>query len=436
VRPTLRSVLLVAGGVPVSLSATLADAALWPVWLGYLVAVALALGADAALALPARRLAVAVQAPEMLYIGDADPLVVELRASGWSRPTTLELVIDLGDELAPQPAQRASLAGQPVRLELELRPLRRGTARLERAWVRWTGPFGLLRREVIRPLGRELAVVPDVRAVRAAALQFFSNREFLAGLKIERYVGDGSEFAELREYTPGLDHRAIDWKASARHVKLLCREFRAERNHQLIVAVDTGQLMREPLAHVPKLDHAINAGLLLAYVALRTGDRVGMFGFDASVRGFVEPTSGVHGFARLQKASAELAYRTAETNFTLGLAELAARLRRRSLVILLTDFVDTVTAELMVDNIQRLARRHVVVFVTLRDPTLAARVAAEPADMLALHRTVVAAELVREREIVLQRLRQRGIFCIDASPRQVSSRLVNRYLEIKRRELV
>jgi uncharacterized protein (DUF58 family) len=279
-------------------------------------------------------------------------------------------------------------------------------------------------------------VVPNVRAVRAAALRFFSSKDFLAGLKIEHYVGDGSEFDALREYVPGLDHRAIDWKSSARHRKLLVQDFRAERNHQVVIAVDQGHLMSEPVDGVPRLDHAINAGLLLGYFGLRTGDRVGLYGFDARMRSWSEPQGGIGSFVRLQAATAELAYSTSETNFTLGLAELSQRLKRRSLVILLTDFVDVVTAQLMVENLDRLARRHLVVFVTLRDPGLQRIAEGAPRTSLDLYRSVVAGDLVREREVVLRRLRRMGLFTIDADPGQVSVQLLNRYLDIKRREMI
>lgn len=440
-RPTLRCVLALAAGLPLSLTAATISAYLWPLWLAYLGAVALAVGLDAALALPRRRLLVQATTPEALYVGDRDDLVLDLSVPGWTRPMDVELLVDLDDDLVQQPAQEVALSengdgAARARAAVALVPRRRGTMAIERVWLRWRGPFKLVRFERVHAIDRRLAVVPNVRAVRAAALRFFSSREFLTGLKVERYIGDGSEFESLREYVPGLDHRAIDWKASAKHVKLLCQEFRAERNHQVIVAVDTGQLMCEPLGGVPKLDHAINAGLLLGYFCLRTGDRVGLFGFDAFVRGFVEPVGGVHSFARLERQSAAFEYQHEETNFTLGLAELATRLRRRSLVVLLTDFVDTVTAELMLENVQRLARRHLVLFVTLRDATLGAVAGAPPRSLTALHAAVVAEDFLREREIVLQRLRRMGVHCIDAPPEAVSMNLLNRYLDIKRRELV
>jgi uncharacterized protein (DUF58 family) len=436
-RPTLRCVLVFAGGIPASLCAVLFATQLWTLWVAYVGVVCLFVGLDAVLMLPRKRIALTTTIPDTLYIGDEDPLKIELAARGWKRAAALNMVADLGADLEPIALQRVVIAaGERTTVELPLTPRRRGTVSIDRIWLQWHGPLGLMRKQKVQLVGKKVAVVPNVRAVRTAALRWFSTRDFLSGLKVEQYIGDGSEFEALREYTPGLDHRAINWKASARHRKLLCQEFRAERNHQVVLAVDTGRLMNETMAGIPKLDHAINSGLLLSYFCLRTGDRVGLFGFDERVRCFAEPTGGLGSFPRLQHLSAELRYRNAETNFTLGLTELSTRLRRRSLIILLTDFVDTITAELMYENVYRLSRKHLVLFVSLRDPSLAALVAARPHNLGDVHRAVVADDFAREREVVLQRLRRHGVHSIDAPPRQVSIDLLNRYLEIRRRELI
>ncbi len=441
-RPTMRCVMLFAIGIPVALLPAIVSPRLWTVWLAYTGVIVLITGIDAVLALPRRRLRIATDAPETLFIGDAeDTLTVELDAPRSTRGARFSLICDVDPTLAPLPERTAVLASRDkTRVALPLVPRRRGNATVEALWLRWSGPFGLVRRQVRQLVGKKIAVVPNVRAVRAAALRFFSARDFLAGLKVERYLGDGSEFESLREYVPGMDHRAMDWKSSARHRKLLVQQFRAERNHQIVMAVDTGHLMREPLsvgdAPIPRLDHAINAALLLGYFGLRTGDKVGLYAFDEKVRAYAEPQGGLAAFPRLQKVTSDLAYTASETNFTLGLAELSTRLKRRSLVVVLTDFVDVVTAELMIENLDRLARRHVVVFVTLRDPGLETIAAAPPAQLTSLYRSVVAGDFVRERELVLRRLRRLGIACLDAPPSQVSTQLLNKYLDIKRRELV
>lgn len=438
-RPTLRTVRLLVAGIPVALVPVFAGGWLWPLWLLFVAGALLAWAVDGLLAVPGKQLTIEVTLPPVVHIGEPEPMSIAVRAAGWPRRLVVEVATDLDDELEPQPIAALALApaadGAAGSLDVALVPRRRGELAVRAVWLRWTGPLGLAQRQRKEPVERTVAVIPNVRAVRRAALSFWA-RDALHGLKVERFVGGGSEFDALREHVAGHDHRAIDWKHSARHRRLVSKEHRAERNHQIVIAVDAGALMREPIDGVPKLDHALNAGLLLGWFSLRSGDRVGLYGFDARPRLWAEPISGAGGFPRLSKLAAGLDYAPVETNFTLGLADLARRLTRRTLVVLLTDFVDTVTAELMLENVSHLARRHLVVFVTLRDPGLGALVAAPPHGLPDMYRAVVAGDQLRERDLVMQRLRRRGVRCVDAAPAEIGVDLVNRYLDIKRRELV
>lgn len=438
IQPTRRALLVFAAGLVAAILPVLVASALWPIWVVYVGAALSLLGVDAALGAPSSRLEVAVRTPALLYIGSEDPAELTVGTPNWSRRTYVEVLPELGEKLTKQPLTRLEVPPNGrAKHAFPLVPKRRGRAWVHGVWLRWTGPLGLASRTRRELVGAAIDVVPNVRAVRSAAVRFFEHQPFLVGLKRERYVGAGSEFDSLREYLPGLDHRAIDWKASARHHKLLVRDFRAERNHQVVLAFDTGHLMGEPLDGIPRLDHAINAGLLLGWVCLKTGDRVGLFGFDQRVRLFVKPQGGLRVINRLTQQTSELAYGEGETNFTLGLTDLLTKLRRRSLVVVFTDFVDVVTAELMMDNLQRVARRHVLIFVSLRDPTLD-RLAYDraPQSLHGLNEAVVARDFLREREVVLERLRRLGVHCIDASTDQIRVELINRYLDIHRRELV
>ena len=202
------------------------------------------------------------------------------------------------------------------------------------------------------------------------------------------------------------------------------------------MAFDTGYLMLEPVGGLARLDHAINAGLQLAWVSLQGGDLVGTYGFDARVRQYMTPVRGMSSFPRLQRATAELDYHHQETNFTLGLAELNARLKRRALVILFTDFVDTITAELLIESMQRVANRHLVVFVTQRGSVLQNAVDAAPGQFTDVAQAVIAQDFLRERSIVFERLERLGIQCLDVPSTTLSVALVNRYLMIKERGLI
>ena len=425
-----------AAALAVALLPAIVSAKSWPiVAIGWGV-LALGYGVDALLSVPRKKVRWECHSPRTLYIGVSDRLVLEVTVPA-ERPVAFEVAIDLsGDLVAQPPASGTATSDQPASLGWELSASRRGTSRVEKAWIRYRSPLGLWNWLIVADLSREVSVLPNLLLVRSTALRFFGEKHFRSGLKIERYKGDGTEFESLKEFNFGDDHRKMDWKASARHRKLLCRQFRAERNHQIVVTVDTGHLMSEPLDGIPKLDHALNAALLLAYICLSSGDRVGLFSFGAQVGPGLQPVSGVGSMPALTHLTSSIRYSRDETNFTLGLTSLAQRLNRRSLIILLNDFVDTVTAELMLENVDRLRRRHVVVFVSLRDPLLASVARGTPTSRQDLNRAVVAGNFLLDRDIIHRRLQHMGIHALDAEPARIGPELINQYLDIKRRELV
>ena len=436
IRPTRRAVLIFAAGIPLSLFIVIYDATLWPLSFNYGALVLFAVAVDLLLAFPARRLALEVTIPEKLYIGDRGAVLATMPAMPRGRAARLELLSEQRGELDPPELVAVDVSpGRATRAELPLVPRRRGKVWVDRLWARWRGPMALVERIKTIPVERAIDVVPNVRGVQSAALQYYAN-EAIFGIKVQQQRGEGAEFESLRDYAPGLDIRHIDWKHSARHHKLLSKEFQTERNHQVILGFDTGYLMSEPIEGIPRLDHAINAGLLLAWISLQGGDLVGIYGFDAAVRHYQAPTRGIASFARIQRATSELAYHHQETNFTLGLAELSARLRRRALVVLFTEFVDTVTAELLIESMQRMAARHVVVFVTLRDSLLQRIVDAVPTSFESVAEAVIADDLLRDRNVVLERLERLGVHCLDVPSRGLSVGLLNRYLRIKQRGLL
>jgi uncharacterized protein (DUF58 family) len=436
IRPTPRAVLLFVCGIPLTLIAVIYSPNLWPLSISYGVLVLLIAASDLGLALPPRLLEIDISMPDKLYIGERGAVIAEVAAPRYRRSVGFEVIAEQRGEVERSDVVSTRLAaGEKARIALPVVPRRRGRVQVERVWIRWRGPLGLV--EFIRkiPVDRTIDVLPNVRGVHGSALQFYM-QEAIYGIKTQLQQGEGAEFDALREYMVGLDSRFIDWKHSARHRKLLCKEFRTERNHQVMMAFDTGYLMLEPVDGIARLDHAINAGLMLAWVSLQGGDLVGTYGFDAQIRQYVGPGRGISSLARIERATAELTYNHQETNFTLGLAELSTRLKRRALVVLFTDFVDTITAELLIESMQRMATRHLVVFVTQRGSVLQNAVDATPNRFVDVAQAVIAQDFLRERSIVFERLERLGVHCIDVPSGSLPIALINRYLMIKQRGLI
>ena len=360
----------------------------------------------------------------MLNLTTAGGLPGEMRARlAWPRG------LDGPEEIRLRPTETGAAAEVPVRA------MRRGQWQIERLWLSWASRFGLISFCPRLDMDARIDAVPNIRPVQSGQIDV-DIQSTLYGVKENMMKGEGSEFHQLRDWVAGMDPRTIDWKQSARHRALVAKEMRAERNHHMILALDNGFLMREQIEGLPKIDHAINAALACAWAAGLGGDLVGLYAFDSQPRMFLPPEPGRIAFPRLRSRMAGLDYASVETNHTLAMANLHQRLKRRSLIVVFSDFVDTTTAELLVENITVLNRAHVIIFVALRDTALEQIAAGSPEGMSDVARAVSAAEMIRERRVVMERLQRLGVFVVDAEPKAVTSNLISTYLTIKSRELI
>ncbi len=430
--PTTRAAILIALAAPVALLLAATTPAAWVIAPALGVALLLTVLLDG---FAAGRLAdVRVIASPDIEVGAEGQLsVLADIASGSPGSVTAALALD--PRLAPGGRCEFALHLDPASASWQggalITPSRRGTGQIETLWLRWTGPLGLGARLVFRPVGQPVRVSPNIAAVRSPALQTFL-RDAQVGLIARRIRGEGTQFEALSEYQPGMDRRRIDWKSSARHTHLYAKEYETERNNQIVFAFDCGQTMCEPVAGVPRIDRAVSAALTMAYVALKNGDRVALYGFAARPEVMTPFVSGTRDFRRLRSEAARLDYHAQEPNFTLALASLAGRLQRRSLIVVFSDFTDPTSAELMIESIGRLVASHLVLFVTLADAELEAIATAGPDDMQALAMAVTADALLRQRALVTRRLQQIGVDVVEAPYERIGTRLIDAYLAIKR----
>lgn len=357
-------------------------------------------------------------------------------------PTGAQFALGLNEMLEPGTGEPDD--GEPLWLALDggkgagivpMRTRRRGMGRIDRLWLRWKGPLGLVWKQKVMPLDARIAILPDLRPVHDKGAQIFQ-RHALQGLMAQVDRGDGSDFDALVEFRSGMDKRALDWKQSARHVKLHAKEYRTERNNQLMFAVDCGRQMSEPIAGIARLDRVISAMLLTAWVALKLGDRVGFHTFDSQPRIASGLVSGVAAFGELRRRSAEIDYNGDETNYSHALATLSAQLTRRSMIVLFTEFTDPTSAEFLVRSAARLVETHLLLVIVLRDQELEAILDQAPDTPDDITRAVTASALLRDRAIVLTRLRHLGVHVIESEYDRVPDRLVQAYIDLKRRNLL
>lgn len=398
-----------------------------------------------------RLLRVEREAPRVLSIGRENPVRLEI-VSRASRP----LVVWVRDDLPPEltstdlPVRVVVPPHAHVRATYHVRPQRRGAYHLGAQHIRYATPLGLWRRQLRQDTELPLRVYPDVRAVRTYELLARQNRETLMA-RAARLRGGENEFERLRDHQRDDPFRAIDWKATARRHKMTVREYQKERDQSVMCLLDCGRLMTAETAGLSQLDHALNATLMLGHVAARSGDHVGLLAFDSEVRRYLAPLGGARAAQRLAVASYDLHPSLVETDYGTAFATLSRRLRKRSLVVLFTQVVDEVEARALVKLVRGFPSRHLVLCVLFRDAEIDALADAPVAPAVTTGRTgpgsgpdgpadiflrAAAAEIVMWREQVARELKTLGALVLHTPAGTATPSLINKYLEIKARQLL
>ena len=405
----------------------------WP-WGLVVVDGALAVAAcvDWALATRPARLGVRRELPAVLALGGEGELRWEV-----ANPTRRRLVVGLADEVAPSlrpGTRRAQLVVPPggaAGAATTIRPSRRGRFEPTEVTLRVEGPLGLVARQGRLAVPSVLRVHPRYRSRDQAELRIARARVQEAGLRSARGRGSGTELEALRDYGPDDEWRRIDWASTARAGRPIVRTYRAERNQPVLCLLDLGRTMAARIDDVPRLEHAMDAVLLLAHVAGALGDRVGLLAYDRDVRAVVAPRGGPHQLQRVTEAIYDLEPVLVETDHRRGFAQALARFPRRALVVVSTELADESLAETLLPALPIILRDHVVVVAAVSDPAVL-RWARQPADDAGdAYRRAAAVEALDRRRLLVARLRTMGATVVDAPPGELASRLADAYLDVK-----
>ncbi len=346
---------------------------------------------------------------------------------------------ELRDWVTPGPSiegQRARFEVNGVSvLEWRLTPSTRGDLHFGPITLRLDGPLGLCTRRQSVPLMQSVKVFPDLSVLSRDALDL-ARAEDQVSRRVIRVRAEGREFESLREYRQGDDRRTIDWKATARRGKALVRQHQPERNQQVLLLLDCGRHMAGEVDGRRKLDHAVDATLRLAKVALDQGDLVGVMAFGRDVKRWLPPRKGTEQLRAIAQALYQVEAALEESNYGAALDQAFARGSRRSLVIVLTDLVDPESAAALILRTRRLVPRHLPMIVSLQDEAVH-RVATEvPATASAAYERIIAARMERAGEATVAKLREGGARVVRGTPAVFASAGVNAYLDIKQRGLL
>ena len=328
--------------------------------------------------------------------------------------------------------------GRSQTVATRLTPRRRGDQRSEVVTTRSIGPLGLAGRQRSHPVPGQIRILPPFLSRKHLPSRLAKLRE-IDGLLPVLIRGHGTEFDSLREYVVGDDVRSIDWRATARRADVVVRTWRPERDRRVVIVLDTGRTSAgrvgvDPTAldpgGWPRLDWSMDAALLLAALASRAGDHVDFLAHDRLTRAAVFGASRTELLAQLVDAMAPLEPALIESDATAMVAAVQRRVRRRALVVLLTDLNASALEEGLLPVLSQLSAKHQVIVAAVADPRVD-QLAAGRADAAQVYDAAAAERARNDRRRIASRLRHSGVEVVDASPEDLAPALADRYLAMK-----
>jgi uncharacterized protein (DUF58 family) len=329
-----------------------------------------------------------------------------------------------------QPQSVTLPAGGWAEVTYRARPTNRGNLRFGPIEMRVASPLRLWQRRIRTGDASVLRVYPNFAALSGYALLATDNRLSDVGILQRRRRGEGMDFDQLREYREGDSQRKIDWKASQRMAKLISREYQDERDQQIVFLVDCGRRMRAKDDDCSHFDHALDATLLLAYVALRQGDSVGLMTMSGADR-FLAPHRSRQTVSRILNTVYDLQPGMMTSDYYQAAVDLGRRLRKRALVVVLSNLRDE-DDDTLLPALRLLQKRHLVLFASLREKVLDEALMLPVTDYESALTHAAAVDYRMQRDAAFRRLKLANVVCLDVPPQRLAVALVNQYLEVKR----
>lgn len=380
------------------------------------------------------RLTVEREAPDVMSLKRKNRVRLRLRSQSSRRldVTVMDGLFE-GATADDLPCRGSLPARGSLELAYHVEPSTRGAFSLGDHFVRFGSLLGFWTRSLRLQASHPLRVYPDLKQIQQFDARARENREY-ALVRATRLRGGESEFARLRDHVPDDEYRRVDWKATARRQKLTVREYQLESNQNIVFMLDSGRVMTGVEAGLSRFDHALNATLMLAHVAARGGDRVGVVGFDDELRVFVAPQGGPAASRTLIQATYDLHPRLVEPDYDLAFYHLSRRVKNRALVILFTHVIDASVAEVLVRRTRALSGRHLPLVVLFRDQSVESLL--DPTSDSDWYEKGAAAELLHFQKSVVREMKRGGALVLESNARELTGKLVERYLEVKARQLL
>ncbi|MCC8146686.1 MAG: DUF58 domain-containing protein [Bacteroidales bacterium] len=376
------------------------------------------------------------ECPERFSNGDPNEVKIHL-TNDYPFPVDLQII----DELPPQFQIRDLSFALKMKnsenkiLTYNIRPVKRGVYKFGMINVFVSSKIGFISRRFKTGKPSVVKVYPSFVHLKEYELIAASNKLTQPGAKKIRKIGQQLEPDQIKDYIKGDDYRFVNWKATARRAKLMTNVFRDERAQNMYCLIDKGRTMQSAFKQMTLLDYSINASLAISYVSMLKGDKSGLITFEKKIDSVVPASRQPVQMQMIQEALYHQQTSFYESDFQSLYQAVDKNIRNRSLLIIYTNFDSVQAMQRQLRYLSVLAKRHSILVVFFENTELESLIDRIPENKTQVYETVVAEKLEYEKRLIIHKLRQHNIMSLLTHPDHLTLNLINRYLDIKAREI-
>lgn len=322
-------------------------------------------------------------------------------------------------------------ANRENRISYPVTALRRGDYRLPAVHFRYDSHLSLFKIYRKKILDFPMRVFPDYRNLKEYFLLSRNNRLYEMGIHKNRYKGQGSELESLREYSKDDDARFIDWKATARFNRPVTRVFQMESVNDVLFVLDCGRLMTSEENNLSSIDLAIEALLVLAHVAIKMGDRIRIITFSDKIKGDFSPPLHGNPMKKIINFLTPVQPEFVESNYSRVFSHLQKTVKKRSLIIVVTDLIDDINYTMFRDNLKLLSKKNALLLLLLKDRLLQEEANKEVHSLNDIYSVTAARSMFVNRKRAVEKIKQSGVNVLDVLPEEVTAKLVDKFMQLK-----
>lgn len=374
---------------------------------------------------------------EKLSNGDENEIAIYLE-NFYSFPVSLRVF----DEI-PHQFQRRDLEfnlvmepGSNKVVKYVLRPVKRGVYSFGAVNVLVKTKLNLVARRFRFSNDKEVPVYPSYIQMRKYELLAIHNRLTMSGIKKIRRIGHNQEFELIKEYVSGDDFRTINWKATARKSRLMVNQFQDERSQQVYSLIDKGRVMQMPFAGMSLLDYAINAALVISNIAIKKSDKAGLITFQDKIGNILKAARLNNQMATIQEVLYNQKTAFLETDYSVLYSTVRRNINQRSLLLLFTNFESIHGLHRQLPYLISLNKMHLLIVIFFENTELKTLIDGTAENLKEIYYKAVAERFSFEKKLIVKELQKHGIQSILTAPEKLTINTINKYLELKARNLI